>query len=78
MLVYNTHFGQSGAGSNGNEWKLHICQSSKTQASPLDVFSIISRRLIVVGGSYSSAKTKSVYSTGQADRVEISLQECKS
>ena len=33
-LIGITTLGQSGPGSNGNEWVLHIPQSSKTGASP--------------------------------------------
>ena len=47
-LISTTIPGQSGPGSNGNEW-VHIPQSSKTGASPSDSFELYPLHLLVSG-----------------------------
>ena len=58
--------GQSGPGSNGNEGVVHIPQSSRTGASPIRWFSVISRPL-VGREHYPSAEMQLVYSTAPGD-----------
>ena len=59
-LTGTTTTSQSGHGNNGNEGILHILQSSRIWASPLDG--------LEAGESYSSAEMQSTYSTAPADR----------
>ena len=64
-LTGTSSAGQSGPGSNSNEWVLHIPQSSKAGTLPSDDFVSYSGYLLV--GSYPSAEMHSVYSTASAD-----------
>ena len=58
--------GQSGLGSDGNEWVFHICKSSNiTGTSASDSFVLYSGHSL--GRSYPSDEVKSVYSTAPAD-----------
>ena len=61
--------GQSGPGSNGNEWVLHISKSSRTRASPL--FGLMKYPGHSLKESCSSAEMQ-IYST--ADRAFISVR----
>ena len=49
--------GQSGFGSNGNEWVLHIPKSARTGASPSDA------AYCHIQDTYSTAVVQSAYST---------------
>ena len=64
--------GQSGPGSNGNEWVLHIPQKpSITGTSPSEC--LVSYPGNSLGGSYPSAELQSMYSTARADWAIFSL-----
>ena len=60
--------GQSGPGHYGNEWVLHIPQSSKYGASPSNCLMSYPGHSLV-GGSYPLPTCKSVYSTASVDRT---------
>ena len=60
-LLGATTVGLSGPGSNGNEWVLHISQSSTiTEASPPDC--LVSYPGHSLGESYPSTEMQSMYS----------------
>ena len=62
-----TTLGHSRPGCNDNEGIFQISQSSRAAAPPSDSLVSYIRTLIGGGGSYSSAKMLSVYSTAAAD-----------
>ena len=70
--------GQSGPGSNGNEWVLRIPQSSSIAGtSPSDC--LMSYPGHSLGrGSYPSAEKQSVYSTAPADWAMERMKQRKS